>query len=99
MTSLNNYAVNFNKTNVVKVLIRGLAYNLISFTKRLVLPKIYQKSRLLTLRVILIKVIGRLVCSERSKYGKSVQVFHIWICFMTCLLSWNNNIISINSAC
>jgi len=83
-------------TNAVKLLIRGLAYNLISFMKRLVLSKIYQKSRLLTLRVIRIKVTGRLVRSGRSKYGKSIQVFHIWICFTTCLLNWNNS--SINSA-
>ena len=50
-------------TNAVKLLIRGLANNLINFIKRLVLPKIYQKSQLLTLRVILIKVAGRLVRS------------------------------------
>lgn len=62
-------------TNAVKLLIRGLAYNLINFMKRLVLPKIYQKSRLLTLRVVLIKVAGRLVRSGRSTWLKLSSSF------------------------
>lgn len=62
-------------TNAVKLLIRGLAYNLINFMKRLVLPKKYQKSRLLTLRVVLIKVAGRLVRSGRSVWLKLSSSF------------------------
>ena len=62
-------------TNAVKLLIRGLAYNLINFMKRLVLPKIYRKCRLLTLRVILIKVAGRLVRSGRSTWLKLSSSF------------------------
>ena len=62
-------------TNAVKLLIRGLAYNLINFMKRLVLPKIYQKSRMLTLRMILIKVAGRLVRSGRSTWLKLSSSF------------------------
>ena len=62
-------------TNAVKLLIRGLAYNLISFMKRLVLPKAYKKSRMLTLRVILIKVAGRLVRSGRSTWLKLSSSF------------------------
>ena len=54
------------RTNAVKILIRALAYNLINFMKRLLLPKTYQKSRLMTLRIVLIKVAGRLVRSGRG---------------------------------
>jgi hypothetical protein len=62
-------------TNAVKLLIRGLAYNLINFMKRLVLPKACKKSRMLTLRVILIKVAGRLVRSGRSIWLKLSSSF------------------------
>ncbi|MBC3797710.1 hypothetical protein GH807_11705 [Acetobacterium tundrae] len=43
--------------------------------RRLVLPKIYQKSRLLTLRLLLIKVAGRLLRFGRSTWLKLSSSF------------------------
>ncbi len=62
-------------TNAVKLLIRALAYNLINFMKRLILPKAYQKNRLMTLRIILIKVASRLVRSGRASWLKLSSSF------------------------
>lgn len=53
--------------NAVKLSIKALAYNLINFMKRLILPKEHRKSRMLSLRSILIKVASRYSCSSRYK--------------------------------
>ena len=53
--------------NAVKFSIKALAYNLISFMKRLVLPKKQQKNRMLSIRYLLVKVASKLTCSSRYK--------------------------------
>jgi hypothetical protein len=52
--------------NAAKLSIKALAYNLINFMKRLILPKEQRKSRMLSLRSILIKVASR--HSRSSRY-------------------------------
>ena len=53
--------------NAIKFSVKALAYNIISFMKRLILPKSQQKSRMLSLRYLLIKVASKLTCSGRYK--------------------------------
>lgn len=53
--------------NAFKLGIRALAYNLISFMKRLILPKKQRKSRMLSIRNTIIKVASRYSRSSRYK--------------------------------
>ena len=53
--------------NAVKLRIKALAYNLINFMKRLILPKKQRKSRMLSIRNIFIKVASRHSRSGRYK--------------------------------
>ena len=53
--------------NSIKFCIKALAYNLINFMKRLVLPKEQQRNRMVSLRYLLIKVASKFTRSGRYK--------------------------------